>query len=67
MNEKLVSAQSFFCDKVNRDIVLAIFEDEFITGDSDLPVKMVRLVECLSYGEVADCETCPTHTKRCFS
>ena len=64
MNEKLIGAQPFYCDKVSRDIVLSIFEDEYITGDSNQPVTMVRLTECLSYGEVVDCKTCATNTKR---
>mgnify|MGYP003611400262 FL=1 len=64
MNEKLIGAQPFYCDKVSRDIVLAIFEDEYITGDSNQPVTMVRLTECLSYGEGIDCKTCATNTKR---
>ena len=64
MNEKLIGAEPYFCEKVNRDIVLAIFEDEFITGDVNSPVKMVRLTECLSFGEIADCKTCPKNTKQ---
>ena len=64
MNEKLIGAQPFFCEKVNRDIVLAIFEDEFITGNALNPVTMLRLVECLSYGETPDCAACTTNTKK---
>ncbi len=64
MNEKLIGAQPFFCDKVNRDIVLAIFEDEFITGNVNNPVTMLRLVECLSCGETPDCAVCTTNTKK---
>jgi len=63
MNEKLIGAEPYFCEKVNRDIVLAIFEDEFITGDISAPLKMIRLTECLSFGEVPDCSTCPKNTK----
>ena len=64
MNETLRGAQPFYSDKVSRDIVLALCEDEYITGDSNQPVTMVRLTECLSYGEVVDCKTCATNTKR---
>ena len=64
MNEKLIGAEPYFCKKANRDIVVAIFEDEFITGDMNNPVKMIRLVECLSYGEFSDCKICPQNTKK---
>lgn len=63
MNEKLVGAEPYYCDKVKRDIVLAYFEEESITGDFNNPVKMIRLVECLSFGEVPDCATCKKKTK----
>ena len=58
MNEKLIGAEPIYCEKVNRDIILARFEDEFITGDHNNPVKMIRLVECLSRGEIAECSIC---------
>ena len=64
MNEKLIGAEPYYCEKATRDIVVAIFEDELITGDMDNPVKMVRLVESLSYGEFSDCEICPKNTKK---
>ena len=63
MNERLIGAEPYFCEKVNRDIVLALFEEEFITGDIKAPIKMVRVAECMSYGETPDCKTCPKHTK----
>ena len=63
MNEKLIGAEPYYCDKVKRDIVLAHFEDEFITGDFNMPVKMIRLTSCLSFGEVPDCSVCSINTK----
>ena len=63
MNEKLIGAEPIYCEKVNRDIILARFEDEFITGDHNNPVKMIRLVECLSRGEIAECSICKNNSK----
>ena len=64
MNEKLIGAEPYYCEKANRDIVVAIFEEELITGGMNNPVKVVRLVECLSYGEFSDCNLCPKNTKK---
>ena len=63
MNEKLIGAEPIYCEKVHRDIILARFEDEFITGDHSNPVKMIRLVECLSYGEISECSICQNKSK----
>jgi hypothetical protein len=63
MNEKLVGAEPCYCEKVDRDIILAHFEDEYITGDKNNPVKMIELVECLSRGEISACSICLKNTK----
>ena len=63
MNEKLIGAEPCYCEKVNRDIILAHFEEEFITGDENNPLTMIRLVECLSRGEISECSTCRKNTK----
>ena len=63
MNEKLIGAEPIYCEKVNRDIILARFEEEYITGDYSNPVKMVKLVECLSCGEISECSICQNNSK----
>ena len=63
MNEKLIGAEPCYCEKVNRDIILAHFEEEFITGDENNPLTMIRLVECLSRGEISECSICLKNTK----
>ena len=62
MNGKLIGAEPCYCEKANRVIVVAIFEDEIITGESCNPVKIVRRKECFSFGETEDCSICPKKT-----
>ena len=61
MDKKLIGAEPYYCVGSNQNVILEIFENEIITDDASNPIKIISFTECLSFGTIPECTSCPKH------